>query len=316
MRRAFLLALVAALVGGCREGAPIPAVDVLLRVQTETRSVEVGRGFPLSVVRVWKKDLVPDDWSDRALSPLSVRLLDTSRREDAERVEETRRYVAHAFRFADVVVRPARFAARAKGGGEPRVAASESLRVHVVRTVDPAAPGEPEGPGEPIEPRPSRTPIVIACATLLVLAAAAAIVTRRRAARGRGRPPLPAPPPPVAPPVADPTIEAAARLEALRARGVDGPSRLAALEEASTIVRDVVERRFCVPAHERTTEEVLDPARGGPALPEDVRSALFTALSGCDRAKFSGVDASAGAFSWTLDACVRFVTAARKAVPA
>ena len=45
--------------------------------------IEVGRSFPLTVVRVWTRELEPDPWNDAALAPLTVRLEEASRREDA-----------------------------------------------------------------------------------------------------------------------------------------------------------------------------------------------------------------------------------------
>ncbi|MHC4732804.1 MAG: hypothetical protein ACYS6Z_19730 [Planctomycetota bacterium] len=92
-RRSLLLFL--ALAAACGEETPIP--DVPRDITAGAPEVELGKAFPLTVVRTWSRGQVPAAWNDEALAPLEVRLVETSRREDERRVEETRRYQGYAF---------------------------------------------------------------------------------------------------------------------------------------------------------------------------------------------------------------------------
>jgi len=107
-------------------GDATPIADVPLRITAATGEIELGKAFPLTVVRTWSKDEA-QKWSDEALAPLEARLQETSRREDRRRVEETRRYHAYAFGLADV---------------------SEPVTLDVKRALDPKSPGPPELPGD------------------------------------------------------------------------------------------------------------------------------------------------------------------------
>jgi len=147
--RTFLLIL--AFLSACGDTTPIS--DTPLSIRAAVREVALGQAFPLTVVRTWRKDAAPD-WSDAALSPLRVRLLETSRREDSKRVEETREYEAYAFTLDGV------------------------RDVSVRRALDPAAPGPAELPDLP-DPF-AWWPVALG------LAAAALLLYRRR------RPPPPA----------------------------------------------------------------------------------------------------------------------------
>ncbi len=176
-------ALLLALVAGCG-GPPIPDDDVRLTVTAKVAEVGLGEGFSLSVVRAWRRDLVPAEWTDDALAPLQVRLLSTSRREDDRHVEETRRFRAHVFLPGDVTVRVPAFAARPGDGGPELSAACDPLRIRVRPSLDPADPGPPELPGGPLaDPSPLAFWWVPG---LLVLATLGFIAVRRRRASRRG----------------------------------------------------------------------------------------------------------------------------------
>ena len=88
-----------ALLAACTRHDPIAAEELALRVALPAglERVPFGQSFPLEVMRVWEKDLVPGEWDDRALAPLVVRLEEVTLREDDVRVEERRRYRAYAF---------------------------------------------------------------------------------------------------------------------------------------------------------------------------------------------------------------------------
>lgn len=263
MKKALALALLAA----CDAGPPIPATDLLLRVTAGAEEVAPGRAFPLTVVRVWSKDLVPAEWSDRTLAPLHLRLEEARRREDAARVEETRRYQARAFALGDVAIPAPKLRARPKDGGPERAAVAEPVRVRVRPELDPAAPGPPELPGEP--PRAPFRWVPWAAAAAAALAALALARRRKRPAAA------PAPPPPPAP-----HERALARLREIAEREPrDVPADFAS---TSAVLRDYVAERFAVRAAQRTTEELL-------AAPETAacRDALAGALGPCDLVKFA-----------------------------
>ncbi len=233
MRRIALLALLAA----CGGGMPIPETDLLLRIDPGAFEVEPGEPFPLTVTRVWKKDLVPAEWSGKELAPLALRLLGESRRDDGTRVEETFRYAAHAFSLGDVVVRGVKLAARPKDGGAERKVAATGFRIRVKPVLDPESPGPPELPGDP---PPSRAWMWWGSGALALLAAAVLLLALRR----RPHATAPAPAAPEAPPV--PPHERA--LERLRG---------ASLEEAADVIRAFVAETRGIRALEMTTEEVL-----------------------------------------------------------
>jgi hypothetical protein len=250
-----LLAL--ALLAACGDRAPILETDLLLRVDPGAFEVAPGEPFPLTVTRVWRKDLAPAAWSEKALAPLALRLEEEERRDDGARIEETRRYVAHAFSLGDVVVPPVKLAALPKGGGPERRVTAAGFRIRVKPALDPEDPGPPELPGEP---PPSRGWVWWGSGALLAAVAAVLLLALRR--RPRGEAPLPAAP--AAPPV--PPHERAL-------------ARLRAAEEAAEVLREYIAEAKGVRALEKTTEELL------AAVPS---KALADVLMPCDLVKFAG----------------------------
>ncbi|HEX5135688.1 MAG TPA: hypothetical protein VFY93_01860 [Planctomycetota bacterium] len=232
-RAAVLLALLAA----CGGGPPIPATDLLLRIDPGAFEVEPGEPFPLTVTRVWRKDLEPAAWDQKALAPLALRLEDETRRDDGTRVEETFRYVAHAFSLRDVVVRGVKLAAQPKDGGKERKVAATGFRIRVRPVLDPEDPGPPELPGEP---PPSRGWIGWGSGALAAVLAAALLLALRRRPRAEAPPPAAPEPPPASP----------------RERAL-GRLRGASVEEAADIVRAFVSETRRIRALEKTTEELL-----------------------------------------------------------
>ena len=140
-----LLALTLAAFGGWGPGAPSQELE--LRVRAGVEEVELGVGFPLTVVRIWSVDLVPEDFRDEALAPLVVRLLDTNRREEDQRIEETLHYRAYAFSLGEFTVPAPLFRARRIDGSEV-VASGEALTLPV-RSALGAEPDQAELPGDP-----------------------------------------------------------------------------------------------------------------------------------------------------------------------
>jgi len=241
------LLLPLAWLAACGGGTVVPATDLLLRIDPGAFEVEPGEPFPLTVTRVWQKDLEPAAWDGRALAPLALRLEDETRRDDGTRVEETYRYVAHAFSLKDIVVRGVKLAATPGDGGKERRVTATGFRIRVKPVLDPEDPGPPELPGEP---PPSHGWIWwgsggLAAALLLVL-----LLALRRRPRAEA-PASAAPEPPPASP-RDLALEELSR---------------ASVEEAADIVRAFVGKTRDIRALERTTEELLrEVPRLGPVL--------------------------------------------------
>jgi hypothetical protein len=268
-------------VAACNRGLPIPERDLLLRITAGADVATVGRAFPLTVVRVFSKDLEPGDLPEEAFAPLVLRLLGTGRREDDRRIEETRRYDAYAFAAGDVVLREIPFIARPRNGGPEREVPGNALRIKVVATLDPAAPGAIELPGEPIRGSFPWRPVGLGGGAALAGIAVALVLWRRAVSR-------PAPSAGSSTPPPGPEVRALARLGRLRSAAPRDVGEAEALcVEASGAVRDYLDERFALPAGRRTTEELgaLVPLAGPEA--ERLRVALRAALRPADFVKFA-----------------------------
>ncbi len=239
-------------------GPELPNRDLALEVTVGAEEVALGQGFPVTVRRLWSKNLDPAAWRDDALSPLRLRLENTTVRDDGKRVEEVRRFRAYAFTPSVVTVPPPILRARPRAGGPVREAAAEGFEVRVVESIDPDAPGAPELPEshKPVPPR-HRAWWWFAAA---VLATGAYIAVRRL----RQQPAVPDPDPDP-----DPGPDWLAQLAAL-----DGETDVHA--QVAAIVRAHVTERFEIDASVRTTEEL---ARDVPGL--------LDVLSPCDLVKFA-----------------------------
>ena len=165
----------------CSDTAPI--ADVRLRIAVAAKEVELGKAFPLTVVRTWNKRQT-QKWNDEALAPLKGRLLEISRREDGRRVEETRHYHAYAFGLANV---------------------SEPITLDVKRALDPKSPGPPELPGDLLN-EPLSWWLILGLAAL-----AAFLLWPLRPTPA----PAAAPAPPPTPPPKEQALERLARLRTL-----------------------------------------------------------------------------------------------------
>jgi hypothetical protein len=211
-------------------GDPLPPFEgAPLRVTAAVDAIELGRAFPLTVVRTWNKGEAP---GEPDLAPLAVRLLDSTRREQGGRVQEVRRYTAHAF-------------------GDVRL---PGLDLEVQRTLDPAAPGPVELP----ERAPARFPWEFALGAV----AALALFLVLRARRTAPPPPPAAEPPAEAPPPAH--ERALERLAQLRQR-IDADAE-EFYGEATALLRDYVGERFDVGAEVLTGPELtaIAPGLGTP----------------------------------------------------
>jgi hypothetical protein len=259
-----------ALAAACGEATPIP--DRPLRITAGAPEVELGKAFPLTVVRTWHKGDAPAAWDDAALAPLEVRLLETSRREDDRRVEETRRYLGYAFSLADVSL--------------------PGLELRVRRALDPEAPGPAELPGDLLpEPSPWRAWAAVGAILLALFALFMWMSSRRRRSAAA------APAPAVGPPAPGPHVRALERLARLRGRQPQGREEISAFYvEASQVVRDYVGERFAVHATVMTTEELVG-----------VSAPLTRVLPPCDLVKFARHVATASERERLLDAAETYV---------
>jgi len=246
------LALLLALLAACGGGTEVPATDLLLRIDPGAFEVEPGEPFPLTVTRVWKKDLVPAAWDQKSLAPLALRLEDETRRDDGTRVEEIYRYVAHAFSLRDVVVRGVKLSATPKDGGKERKVTATGFRIRVKPVLDPSDPGPPELPGAP---PPSRAWMWWGSGALAAALLAALFLALRRRPHAAAPAPAAPEPPPVSP--RDRALE--------RLKG-------ASVEEAADIVRAFVSETRKIRALEKTTEELLRelPRLGAVLRPADL----------------------------------------------
>jgi hypothetical protein len=233
---------------GCGGDTPIPAEDLLVRVASPADSVDLGRAFPLTVVRVWSKDVAPEPWADGALAPLALRPLDVTTREDGGRVEETRRFAAYAFRPGRVVLPGATFAATPRSGGAARTATGNTVELHVRGALQGSSPAAPELPGDPLEP-PVRAWLWVGGAT----AAIASLLVVRRRRRTVATLELP----PSSPP--DAAQLALERLAAIRERAAaDAAADFVAV---AAVLRTYVASRLGIRVVERTSEEIVRDVR-------------------------------------------------------
>lgn len=258
----------------CGGGPPIPPAELLLRIHAPAQ-VESGKAFPLMVQLVWSKDLEPPAWSDRALLPLVVKLIDVRRQQDRERYEETRRYQAYAFARSEVVVAPPALRATRKTSGGQVTVEGQGLQLAVRPALAATAAGPPDLPGGLLaEPEPPSRGLGWPAAALAVLALAW-LGWRRRAASPRAEPP------PV-PEAVDPRARALERLAALRQRPAHSAAEIeAAFVELADLVREYAAARFAVHALEMTSEELV----AAVALPH--RRPLSDLLASCDLVKFA-----------------------------
>ena len=268
MRARHLVLSLLSAVAACGDGAPIG--DVPLRITAAVREVPLGRAFALEVVRTWSAGRAPD-WSDEALAPLHVRLVEAARRESEGRVEETRRYEAYAFSLADL---------------------AQPVELRVTRALDPTAPGPVE---LPVAPSSGATPWAALLAA--ALGAMALFLYARRLRRPRPEPQAPTLPEAVTP---GPHVRALERIARLRVSEPQGYEETQAYYlEASGLVRDYVRERFALMTAVLTTEELL--ARSTH------RDALAGVLGHCDAVKFARHAATAPERGRMLDRAETFL---------
>jgi len=253
--------LIIALVG-CGGSTPIPGEELLLRIETGSE-VQLGRAFPLTVVRVWSRELTPSVWKDEDLAPLTLKLVDTRRRENKRRIEETREYEGYAFALGEISLPGVEFRAVAQLGGAEHVVTAKPVQIEVRTVLDPTAPGDAELPGDPLPAPRAWIPWILAGAVLVALGAFVAFLMLRKRV-------VPEPPP--APPTDDAPTHADIALHRLERCSV---------VELPDVLRAYIAARFGVRTTEASSEELLaNSAISG-------RDRLAEVLRPCDLAKFA-----------------------------
>ena len=107
-------------------------------------------------------------------------------------------------------------------------------------------------------------------------------------------------------PDSDPARTALERLARLRQiLGQQTPHQSAL--EASSILRDYAEDRFCIRAPYQTTREFLLHAEHTSSFPRDDSGSVQAILAACDRIKFAGSTASTATFEDFLDYLEQFI---------
>jgi hypothetical protein len=285
------LLLLVLLVAACSGEAPIPEHDHWLEITVGERDIVLGKGFPLTVVRIWKMGSEPAPWTDDALAPLTVRLLETGRRENDTHVEETRRYECHAFDLGQMTL-----PAGSLAGPENRVV------LKVSRTVDVSAPGPAELPTDLLA-EPVRWGLWLTIAAMLAIAASAFVVVRRRRTGAEISEPEPAPSAPPGAPPPSPAEIALAAVERLRARQPETPEEIETFHvDAANVMRSYVGARFEMPTSEMTSNEILAGERTAH------RADLRKILGRCDMVKFACVRPDAAERERLLTLATTYVT--------
>ncbi len=222
----------------------------MIDVIAEQEVVTAGKGFDLTIRRIWSKDLAPLEIGEDVLPPLHLLHQETIRRENDTHVEETRRYLAYAFTPGDLTVAAPSLSASPVLGGTDLKVRGNSLDLIVKGAIDLEAPGPAEMPDGPI--KRNRTWLYILIVMLMVMLIPIIRRTRRRTE------PVSPQPESASPPLDVKVLEELRRLRAFH------PSNRAETQslylELTAILRRYLGDRFSFDVRERTTEELLGVA--------------------------------------------------------
>jgi hypothetical protein len=263
-----------------------------LRITPSTAETEFGAPFALTVERTWPADCVAEPWSDAALAPLRVALLDSEQRTIDGVISETRRYRARAFTLGELIVSAPWFRATPRDGGAARIAFADELRLSV-RSALPEPAGDVELPGPPFAAPRRPAVALVASALALVLLALGWSAVRRRRRRAPGAPESTA---------AERALRALGELRARDPRGA--AEHRAHAVAVATALRTYLEERFSLGASRQTTEELLAAASQLAARHRELVAASLDVL---DRAKFARFAPDEDARVRVLDGIERFV---------
>jgi len=254
----------------------IEQVELGLRVVGPTE-VDFGVAFALRVIQVWDKQLELEPWGEEKLAPLTVRLVDTSVRENATHVEETRIFECFAFELNEFILPGLFLRAKSTKDGSQRVALGEELRIGVRSSLPADDPGLMEMPRDVfLAPFPWGLALT-SIAALSLISVIGLRVYRRRPIEETYIAPEP------------PHVIAAERIALLRSQVFETREEVRAFHvEISAIVRAYIEGRFDVEAPGKTTDEFFaDPGTNAALEPED-RERLSALLSQSDLVKYAG----------------------------
>ena len=281
-------------------GEPIPAKELALEVRVPRGEIVFGRPFELVVVRTWDKGFEPEPWDAGKLAPLTVRVLDETRRENASHVQTTHTYECFTFALDELALPGLFLRATSREDGSQRVALSDE-HLLPVRTTLPE--GDEGGMELPRDVFPAPFPWTAGLSGVGLLALLAVLGFRARARRVVAEPVVPAPPP---------HVLAASRIAALRSRAAVTREEVRAFHvETTAIVRTYIETRFELHAPGKTTDEFFaDPATAA-ALGEEERARLAALLAESDLVKYAGAASGEAEREGLLDTLEAFVEATR-----
>jgi len=243
-----------------------------VQVTASVDEVELGRPFPLTVVRMWKAGVVPERWSDAALSPLVAQALGVVEEQGASgTVRETRRFLCRAFVRGQVTIPAVSMRVRPDGGGPERSAASDPITLPVRSSLDAGSVGPIELPGGTLAAPFRWQPwwFVFAACVLALVPIGLRMWSRRTRVAGVARPPH---------------EWARERLQRLEGEELGDA---AFHVEMSSLIREYVEGRWSLRASRMSTQELLLAEAAAPTLKADARALLGECLGRCDVVKFA-----------------------------
>ncbi len=253
--------------------------EIAIRVSTPSKEIEFGKAFPLTITRVWSRDLQPEPWQDPIAENLQLRLEKLDRLEKDSQIQEIREFRGYAFAVGEIVLPAVVF--KARSGDIEKEAKSEELHFEVKSALPSESAGSVELPGELLaEPFPWMFWSAVAGGILIVCAL---LVWFWRSRRHRELPIQVAPIPRI-----PPLQRALERLAKLRQRRAQSAEEIQDYYvEATSLIREYIEESFGVRAPEMTTEEFLNSSQTSQALQTVEQSMLREFLHHCDLVKFA-----------------------------
>jgi len=307
-----ILLLISILIFACSESAPIPKHDIFLQIIAGNDEVEPGTAFPLTVIRVWKNDLTPEEWSDKTLDPLVVKLLEKSRRSDGDRTEETLSFLCYAFSLEDIVIAGPVFKAKSADKGLESSVTGNELLIRVEPVLDPLNPGDVELPGDILE-KPFAWLFWSAIGAVAIAAFSLVIWRMRRKQTPSVISHFEAEPTKQPPP--EPDIKALMRLKKLRMLDPKSEEETQTYYmEASALMGEYTSEQFSMGAKKLTSEERIDALYLAGAVEAGSQVDLKIYLSSCDNVKFGCYSSTGHDRDNLLDTGEKFLKETRSAI--
>ncbi len=287
---AMLLLVLAAAACGPASEAP-PATELSIEILGLPEAADLGKAFPLTIIRRWTRDHEALPFDAAALQPMVFAVHTVKRHGFATHWRETIQGEAWLLDLAPVDHWSAGFEARALAGGRRSEARSAPRALRVLPARKPGDSLDAELPTE-LHLIPPRALVVLISCTLLVSALWTLWFLRRHSRR---RQPVAAKPAPRA--------RLAALVHASPREGADWDRWHV---ELSGALRDHLEERHAVAAPRMTTEELArDPEAGMRCGAAHAPS--LTLLRECDAVKFAAETVQADEAEVRLAAARRLV---------